>query len=1065
MESQNVVGERPTQSKCGRQLRRLALAVLLGLGAAMPAQSQSVPVATAGAFDVDQSGTANYTIPIEVPPGIGGMQPSLSLKYSSQGENGLLGVGWSLDGLPTVTRCARSEPQDGVRGFVKYDADDRFCLDGKRLMLSSGTYGGVGATYRTELDSIARVASYGESGVAGPAYFTVETKAGQLLEFGRVVTLADGSNTGARVKAPVGAAIKVWALTRIRDLSGNYLTVKYITDTTTGEFRPDRIDYTGNMVAGTPTFASVQFFYDTEPNTPRVDPIVTYERGVKTEITRRLTSIRVFDGTKQVSDYQLTYETSPATKASRVASIKRCGFVGTTAMCMPPVTMTWSGAAPQPVYWGGEISGLTAPAPADAFFAFGDITGDGLQDAVNYNPMTGDVVVFNNTSTGPGNYGFNRISTNIGTAGNPTETKKKSFQLADMNNDLRADIFLYDPGALVGGSYKGLLHVATARGDGTFDSFITTEFKIAPYAYSWVSFTPGRAPWEFRSLPYFLNLGDFNSDGKIDVSLLIPGNCLLTNSKGETWFAAGLGTGAFLPAESQDFTVCENGLQTVRRTGPFAGGIYGRIYETLINFIDRYEFEDFNGDGIFDRRVFYESAYSAEHIVLGERDFYFEEFGYCEPPQDIILSGGIVSPRTYFYVNSIGNMICNTSYFRNDRHYNLAVHINDDGISDQLTFSQQGPSSLKFYYGKGDGTYAEERSATVGLNTLDNYYWLVPGDLNNDGLPDIAAISRQGDGAVAVAYLMRDGTMSTITTQTDSPVARKIAGDRTTRQLELVDVDGDGLAEIFTFVPSTGIASIWRQQSVAGGQAAETPDRVTAITDGLGNIVQVGYGSLTDNAVYERDTTTETGRLNVEMAIPVVRQVTMSDGIGGLRTKSYRYGGLKAERDARGFLGFRWIEETQDDTKILTRTEYAQAWPYTGMVTRRTVSVPPAPGATPLRLIQQTVNTNACLHTIDGAPCTIGPNKIYFPYVSKSIETKWELDTSTDPTATVTTTSSYDRFGNPTVVQVRASTTIPLANYITQTTNAYLNIDTGTRWIIGRVTSSTVASSVPSVVP
>ena len=60
---------------------------------------------TLGQFSVGGDGAATYNIPIQVPPGAAGMTPKLSLTYSSSGSNGILGMGWGLDGLSQISRC------------------------------------------------------------------------------------------------------------------------------------------------------------------------------------------------------------------------------------------------------------------------------------------------------------------------------------------------------------------------------------------------------------------------------------------------------------------------------------------------------------------------------------------------------------------------------------------------------------------------------------------------------------------------------------------------------------------------------------------------------------------------------------------------------------------------------------------------------------------------------------------------------------------------------------------------------------------------------------------------
>ena len=79
----------------------------------------ATPGLTPGEFSVDESGAANYQVPIAVPPGSAGMQPSLTLSYHSRSGNGLIGVSWTLGGLSVITRCP-ARRGGSIRAFRGY---------------------------------------------------------------------------------------------------------------------------------------------------------------------------------------------------------------------------------------------------------------------------------------------------------------------------------------------------------------------------------------------------------------------------------------------------------------------------------------------------------------------------------------------------------------------------------------------------------------------------------------------------------------------------------------------------------------------------------------------------------------------------------------------------------------------------------------------------------------------------------------------------------------------------------------------------------------------------------
>ena len=142
---------------------------------------------TLGALSVSPTGGANYTIPIDVPPGLNGVAPKISLSYNSQSGNSVAGWGWNLSGTSSITRIPSTQYHDNTIDPVDFDILDRFALDGQRLILRTGSYGANGAVYQTEKYSNIKIVSYGShptSGVQGPRYFKVFYPDGSIARYG-----------------------------------------------------------------------------------------------------------------------------------------------------------------------------------------------------------------------------------------------------------------------------------------------------------------------------------------------------------------------------------------------------------------------------------------------------------------------------------------------------------------------------------------------------------------------------------------------------------------------------------------------------------------------------------------------------------------------------------------------------------------------------------------------------------------------------------------------------------------------------------------------------------------
>jgi len=473
-----------------RTMRKIAASLLLplALAAASPAQAATAPGAISGSFGVSESGAATYSIPIAVPPGTGGIEPKLSLAYNSQGGNGLLGMGWSLGGLSVIHRCPKTVAQDGVLGGVNYDANDRFCLDGQRLVAINGTYGADATEYRTEMESFSRIVSYGSQG-SGPAYWKVWTKSGQIIEF--------GNTDDSRIEAQGKTEAMLWSLNKLSDTVGNYFTVRYIEDNANGQFYADRIDYTGNDSVGLVPYNSVRFVYEARP-----DVMSSYQAGSLSRDTVRLKNVRTFVGdSTQVRDYQLSYGISAATNRTRLTSLAVCD---SGAACLPTTNFAWqeggSGGPQQYVMTSGFNSG---PGYANADTrAFVDVNGDGKADFCRLEGGSGNYNIYCTTNLGSSGPQQNIVTSGFG--GGPGYDNAGTRAYVDVNGDGKADFC-----RLEGGSGNYNIYCTTNLGSGGPQQNIVTS--------------------GFNGGPGYANAGtrafvDVNGDGKADFCRLEGGS-------------------------------------------------------------------------------------------------------------------------------------------------------------------------------------------------------------------------------------------------------------------------------------------------------------------------------------------------------------------------------------------------------------------------------------------------------------------------------------------------------------------------------------------------------------
>ncbi|MCR9907036.1 type IV secretion protein Rhs [Vibrio campbellii] len=276
-------------------------------------------------------GEATYSLPIALPKGRGEHTPTLSLDYQSDSPNGLMGMGWTLGGTSSIYRCGKNLDVDGNWGGVNFDDNDRYCLDGQRLIAVKGEAGKDLTEYRVEKNGYDKIVSFGQSGDNGPEYFKVWRTDGTVHEYG--VTL------DARVELPGQANVYKWARNRVTDLSKhNHIDYGYTERNAEGSHVLHTISYVGGQAA---------LVWGT-----RDDGAYVFLNGSRLWKQERLHSIQIKGADNQVlGTYQFNYQYSPVTSRTLMQSVQYCstGEQG----CTTPVKFDWNTygeAGPEQVY-------------------------------------------------------------------------------------------------------------------------------------------------------------------------------------------------------------------------------------------------------------------------------------------------------------------------------------------------------------------------------------------------------------------------------------------------------------------------------------------------------------------------------------------------------------------------------------------------------------------------------------------------------------------------------------------------------------------------------------------
>lgn len=294
------------------------------------------------------TGTAHYEVKFNVPSGVTGHTPDLSLVYDSGRGDGSVGIGWEC-GTGSIRR--RSD-----KGIPRYGSSDLFLgMEGEELIPTVNGYC---------LAKIQRAfIRYARSGDAWVGHLPDGTR----LDF--------GLTPAARVTDASGARIYTWCLEKQTDTNGNVIEYHYseFSDSANQKYLTE-IRY-GPGAGPWSNYYSVILTYE-----PRPDWVKDYRSGFEIRTGRRLSQIDIRYNSTLIRRYLLAYEAHP--HWSLLTSVTQYGDDGVTAL--PTTTFNYNVFEPPSTISaaGSVIGSVGEPVQVmdSSIVELADMNADGLPD-------------------------------------------------------------------------------------------------------------------------------------------------------------------------------------------------------------------------------------------------------------------------------------------------------------------------------------------------------------------------------------------------------------------------------------------------------------------------------------------------------------------------------------------------------------------------------------------------------------------------------------------------------------------------------------------------------------